>query len=192
MKICLATNNKGKIAELKQLLSDSDFEIVGLKEIGCDTDLPETQNTFEGNSLQKAEYVYNHFHMACIADDSGLEVDALHGEPGVFSARYAGKHGDDAANTALVLSKMQGIENRQARFVTVIAYIDADGNKFTFEGKVEGILTNQTLGTGGFGYDPIFIPKGYEQTFAQLQPDIKNTISHRAQAMRRFLEFLGK
>jgi len=190
MKICLATNNQGKIKELKSLLSSLDIEVVGLKDIGCKIDLPETGTTFQENSLQKAQYVFDNYQISCIADDSGLEIDALQGEPGVFSARYAGEHGNDKANIAKVLEKLARIENRKANFKTVVTYINADGNAYFFEGKIEGKIAHHEMGTNGFGYDPIFIPKGYSETFAEFSAEIKNRISHRAKAVIGLLEFL--
>jgi len=190
MKICLATNNQGKIKELKSLLSSLDIEVVGLKDIGCKIDLPETGTTFQENSLQKAQYVFDNYQISCIADDSGLEIDALQGEPGVFSARYAGEHGNDKANIAKVLEKLARIENRKANFKTVVTYINADGNAYFFEGKIEGKIAHHEMGTNGFGYDPIFIPTGYSETFAELSAEIKNLISHRAKAVDGLLEFL--
>lgn len=190
MKICLATNNQGKINELKSLLSSLDIEIVGLKDIGCNIDLPETGTTFQENSLQKAQYVYDNYHIASLADDSGLEIDALQGEPGVFSARYAGVHGNDKANIVKVLEKLDGIVNRKANFKTVVTYINSDGNAYFFEGKIEGEITHKEIGTNGFGYDPIFIPNGYSETFAELLAEFKNRISHRAKAVIGLLEFL--
>lgn len=190
MRICLATNNHGKIAELKSLLSALDIELVGLKEIGCLVDLPETGHTFLENSLQKAQYVFDHYKIACVADDSGLEVDALQGKPGVFSARYAGAHGNDKANIKKLLIEMEEIENRKANFRTVITFIDSSGKVFHFEGKIDGELTKEEIGANGFGYDPIFIPNGYTQTFAQISHEIKNQISHRAKAVKKMVEFL--
>lgn len=190
MKICLATNNKGKIEELKALLSEKDIEIVSLAEIGCHVDLPETHFTFHQNSLQKAQYVYDNFQIACISDDSGLSIEALNNEPGVLSARYAGQHGNDKANVDLVLQKMKNINTRNAFFTTVITFININGLATQFEGRIDGKITEESIGNQGFGYDPIFIPNGYEATFAQFSKAEKNKISHRAKAMEKLILYL--
>ncbi|MFN0050298.1 MAG: RdgB/HAM1 family non-canonical purine NTP pyrophosphatase [Cytophagales bacterium] len=192
MKICLATNNEGKIRELKSLLATLDVEIVSLTAIGCSVDLPETGDSFRANSLQKAQFVFDNYKLACIADDSGLEIEALNGEPGVYSARYAGKHGDDKANIQKVLEKMTGVENRKAHFKTVITYIDPNGEPQVFEGVVNGSIINEEKGSGGFGYDPIFVADGYVESFAEIDWEIKNKISHRAVAVGKFVDFIAK
>ncbi|WKK76412.1 non-canonical purine NTP diphosphatase [Marivirga salinae] len=188
MKICFATNNPNKIKEVAQLLGE-DFQLVGLKEIGCNEELREDQSTLEGNAQQKAEYVFDHYNINCFADDTGLEIEALNSEPGVFSARYAGPQRSDKDNMALVLERLSASTNRKARFRTVIsAFID--DQKHFFEGIVEGEIANEYNGDKGFGYDPIFIPKGYSQTFAQMSLEEKNKISHRAIAVRKLVDFL--
>lgn len=187
--IVFATNNKNKIIEVKALLPN-DFNILSLSDISCFTELPENQNTLEGNALEKAEFVYDNFEVDCFSEDTGLEVYMLDNEPGVYSARYAGNNKDDNANMDLLLSKLQGIENRDARFRTVIALI-IDGKKLTFEGCVEGDILNHKIGNEGFGYDPVFRPKGYDKSFAELGIGIKKNISHRAMAMRGLLGYLN-
>ena len=188
-KIVFATNNKHKLEEIRLILNEQ-FEVRSLSDIGCHEDIPEDQQTLEGNALQKAKYVYEHYHVDCFADDTGLEVDALHGEPGVHSARYAeGTDHNSEANMEKLLHKLEGNNQRKARFRTVIALIQ--GGKITeFEGIVEGEITQQKSGVEGFGYDPIFQPEGYTQTFAELGMDIKNQISHRARAVKKLADYL--
>ena len=187
-KLVFATNNTHKLKEVRAMLGQ-EMELLSLRDINCHADIPETGNTLEENALQKAMYIKEHFNMNCFADDTGREVEALNGEPGVYSARYAGGEGhDSAANMKKLLEKLKGIENRRARFRTVIALI-RDGQTFYFEGIVNGKITTQLHGEGGFGYDPIFIPEGYEQTFAELG-EVKNTISHRARAVEKLVKFL--
>ena len=183
MKIVFATNNQHKLQEIRDILG-SDYEVVSLKEIGCDVDIPETGNTLEENALQKAQYIYDHYHISCFADDTGLEVEALDGAPGVHSARYAeGTDHDSEANMAKLLRELAGKENRQARFRTVICYIEKQDvcpcgctsikKVHQFEGIVNGRIATEKHGTEGFGYDPIFVPEGYNESFAQLGMDIK-------------------
>lgn len=187
--LVFATGNQHKLEEVQGLLG-KDFALSCLKDVGITEDIPETAMTLHENALQKARYVYNKCKVACFADDTGLQIDALGGEPGVFSARYAGEQKDSVANMNLVLANMQGANNRNARFVTYIAYIDEAGNEYLFEGKVEGTIIETPTGTKGFGYDPIFVPEGYTETFASLPLSVKNSISHRGRAMQKFLEFL--
>jgi XTP/dITP diphosphohydrolase len=188
MKFCFATNNANKIKEVAQLLGE-DFELLGLKDIGCNEELKEDQSTLEGNAQQKASYVHENYHISCFADDTGLEVEALNSEPGVFSARYAGSHRSDDDNMALLLERLSSSPNRSARFRTVIcAFID--NKKHFFEGIVEGEIADKHNGDKGFGYDPIFIPKGYSHTFAQMTLEEKNQISHRSIAVRKLVDFL--
>lgn len=193
MKIVFATNNSNKMAEIRQILGD-DFEILSLKDIGCDVDIPETTDTLEGNALQKAQYVYDNYNISCFADDTGLEVEALGGAPGVHSARYAeGTDHDSEANMRKLLGELKGKENRKARFRTVISLIEIeDGKPITmfFEGVINGAISKERHGTNGFGYDPIFIPKGYEKSFAELGIDVKNKISHRALAVEKLAKYL--
>ncbi|KAB7731932.1 RdgB/HAM1 family non-canonical purine NTP pyrophosphatase [Rudanella paleaurantiibacter] len=186
--LCFATNNAHKIEEVAHALGGA-FQILTLAEIGCTDELPETTGTIPGNSRQKARYVADHFQIDCFADDSGLEVDALNGEPGVDTAYYSGTR-DHAKNNAFLLQKMEGIANRRARFRAVITLIKGD-KEHQFEGIVEGQIATEPRGTGGFGYDPIFIPEGHEQTFGELGLDVKNTLSHRAKAVQQLVQFLG-
>ena len=189
MKIVFATNNKHKLEEIKDILG-KDFEIVSLAEIGCHEDIPETGLTLEENARQKSTYIVEHYSHDCFADDTGLEVDALNGEPGVHSARYAeGTDHDSEANMRKLLSKMSNVKDRTARFRTVISLI-INGVEHQFEGRVEGRIATEKHGKEGFGYDPIFIPKGYTISFAEMKPEEKNKISHRFIAVQQFLEFL--
>ena len=208
MKIVFATNNAHKLSEIRSILGDN-IEVLSLKDIGCDVDIPETGTTLEENALQKAEYVYNHYHIDCFADDTGLEVDALNGEPGIYSARYASMAHDSTqyashdseANMARLLKELGNNNNRKARFRTVIALIQKKDvcpcgctsikEIHKFEGIVEGEIIQERRGGEGFGYDPIFQPDGYNQTFAELGMDIKNHISHRARAVAKLCEFLN-
>ena len=191
MKIVFATNNQHKLSEIRQILGDR-IEVLSLKDINCDVDIPETGTTLETNALQKAKYIYDHYQMDVFSDDSGLEVDALGGAPGVYSARYAGGEGHDSeANMAKLLHELGENNNRRARFRTVIALI-MQGQTHEFEGIVNGEITRERRGGEGFGYDPIFQPEGYEQTFAELGVEIKNQISHRARATKKLVEFLQK
>ncbi|MCL6259262.1 non-canonical purine NTP diphosphatase [Aquiflexum sp. TKW24L] len=188
MKICFATNNNKKIEEVKSALGN-DFTIVSLEEIGCREELPETGDTLEHNAFQKARYVKDHYGVDCFADDTGLEVAALDGAPGVYSGRFAGEPRSDERNVDLLLSKMEGKENRKARFRTVIALI-LNGEEHAFDGVAEGEIIHERIGTGGFGYDPIFIPNGFEKTFAELTLVEKNNISHRGKAVKALVNFL--
>lgn len=200
MKIVFATNNQHKLQEIRDILG-SEFEIVSLKDIGCDVDIPETGNTLEENAMQKAQYVYDHYNLSCFADDTGLEVEALNGEPGVHSARYAeGTDHDSEANMTKLLRNLEGKDNRKARFRTVIALIQKQDvcpcgctsikKVNRFEGIVDGSIATEKHGTAGFGYDPIFVPEGYDKSFAELGESIKNGISHRARAVAKLAEYL--
>lgn len=188
--LVFATNNAHKLEEVRAILGN-DFKIASLKEIGCHDDIPETADTLEGNAMQKAQYIKDKFGMDCFADDTGLEVEALNNAPGVFSARYAGPGHDSEANMKKLLHEMEGKENRKARFRTVIALL-LDGKEYTFEGIVKGNIIEEKRGDSGFGYDPIFVPEGYDLTFAELGNDIKNKISHRAEAVMKLSAFLKK
>ena len=189
-KIVFATNNAHKLQELRQMLGDR-YEILGLSDINCHEDIPETSDVIEGNARMKAEYVKEHYGYDCFSDDTGLEIDALGGEPGVHSARYAGPGHDSEANIDKVLKKLDGVTDRKARFRTAIALLQ--GNEMhMFEGQVEGIILTERHGTGGFGYDSIFQPvEGDGSTFAQMSPEQKNSISHRGRAVARLVEFLN-
>ncbi len=210
MKIVFATNNEHKLSEIRAILGDA-FEVVSLADIGCHEDIPETGQTLEENALMKAEYIYNKYHLSCFADDTGLEVEALDGAPGVYSARYAsmatvpagssaGISHDSEANMARLLRELANNNNRKARFRTVIAFIEKKDVcpcgctsikvVHKFEGIVDGEITREKSGAEGFGYDPIFRPEGYDKTFAELGADIKNQISHRARATQKLAEYL--
>ena len=189
MKICFATNNKNKLKEIRAAVQSID--IVGLSSIGCTEELPENQDTLEGNSLEKANYVFDNYQENCFADDTGLEVESLNGSPGVYSARYAGEHNDSEANMQLLLQNMSGKTNRKAQFKTVITLI-LDEQTHQFEGICKGELTVGKVGVDGFGYDPIFIPAGYEITFAEMSMEEKNKISHRGIAVRELVAFLNQ
>lgn len=188
-KIVFATNNAHKLSELRQIVGDR-YEILSLADIDCHDDIPETADTLEGNALQKARWVKERYGYDCFADDTGLEVEALDGAPGVHSARYAPGEGHDAAaNTALLLKNMEGKENRTARFRTVIALIK-DGKTQMFEGIVKGCILTVPRGEGGFGYDPVFQPEGWDKSFAEASAEEKNAVSHRGRATRALLDNL--
>ena len=188
MKIVFATNNAHKLSEVAQVVGEK-FELVTLRECGITEDIPENEPTLEGNALAKARYVYSRTGLNCFADDTGLEVDALGGEPGVRSARYATDGHDDEANKRLLLERMQGVENRAAQFRTAVALI-MDGEEYLFEGIVRGDIATEEHGEGGFGYDPLFFPEGGAKTFAEMSAEAKNEISHRGRAVRKLAEFL--
>lgn len=187
-KLVFATNNLHKLEEVRNIIGNS-FEILSLSDINCNDDIPETADTFEGNALIKARHIYNKYKMNCFADDSGLEVDALDGAPGVHSARYATEGHDHEANINKLLGALNGKENRDAQFRTVAALI-IDGKEYIFDGIIKGSITKKRAGNNGFGYDPVFMPKGYDKTFAQMTDKEKNSISHRAIAMNKLNEFL--
>lgn len=189
-KLLFSTNNEHKLEEVRAIL-DGFYQILSLKDIGDDTDIPETGSTLEENALIKAEYLYNTYGYNCFADDTGLEVEVLDNAPGVYSARYAGEHKSSADNVVKLLKEMEGLDNRTARFRTVIALI-IDGKKYQFEGKIEGKIIDAPRGTSGFGYDPIFQADGYDKTFAELTLGEKNKISHRALAVMQLADFLRK
>ena len=221
-KIVFATNNKHKLEEIRSILGEK-FEVLSLSDIGCHEDIPETSDTLEGNAMQKAQYVFDKYGYDCFADDTGLEVEALGGEPGIYSARYAALDGDGStshdseANMAKLLRKLEGVENRKARFRTAIALIIKahpqslpkggksdvlspndrnknpslrEGHRVGFEGIVNGTIIRERRGGEGFGYDPIFQPEGYDKTFAELGSEIKNHISHRARAVEKLADYL--
>ena len=185
-KIVFATNNAHKLEEVAAILGEN-YEVLSLREIGCEADIPETADTFAGNALQKAHYVKEHFGYDCFADDSGLEVDALDGAPGVYSARYSG--GGSEENMTKLLHNLTGKSERGAQFRTVIALLIGDDTRL-FEGIVRGSIIEERRGVGGFGYDPIFVPEGYDKTFAELGSEVKNRISHRAQAVEKLADYL--
>ena len=189
-RLVFATGNSHKLQEVQGLFKEG-FALSCLKDVNITEDIPETADNLVDNALQKAWYVYNKCGIPCFADDTGLEVEALDGAPGVYSARYAGEEKDSMKNMLLLLENMKGNTNRNARFRTIIAYIDENANEHIFEGEIRGIIIENMAGTNGFGYDPIFVPEGYEQTFAELSSEIKNTISHRARAMEKFLSYIN-
>lgn len=189
-KIVFATNNAHKLSEIRSILGD-EYEILSLRDINCDVDIPETASTLEGNAEIKVRYIKEHFGYDCFADDTGLEVDALNGAPGVFSARYAGPEHDSLKNMNLLLKKMSDKTDRKARFRTVIALL-IDNQLTLMDGVVEGEITLQPQGDNGFGYDPIFSPEGFDVTFAQMDSSIKNKISHRARATEKLIEYLNQ
>lgn len=188
MELCFATNNKHKLEEVSQLLGDS-FHIVSLADIGCKEELPEEQETLEGNSLQKAKYVFDKFGINCFADDTGLEVEALDGAPGVYSARYAGEQRNSDDNNELLLENLKNQANRKARFRTVVTLI-LDHQTFQFEGVANGEILKSRRGSAGFGYDPLFLPEGHTKSMAELTAKEKNAISHRGNAIRKLVAYL--
>lgn len=193
MDLIFATHNKHKVSEVQAMLP-AGIHVRSLSDLGCDEEIPETQDTLKGNALQKAQYVVEHYHCNCFADDTGLEIDALDGRPGVYSARYAGEGCSFADNVRKVLAELQEVkelERRSARFRTVVALI-LDGKEYFFEGKVEGYITLSPSGNEGFGYDPVFLPKGWNQTFAEMDAADKNRISHRGLAIAKLVEFLNR
>jgi XTP/dITP diphosphohydrolase len=187
-KLVFATNNQHKLEEVRAVLADK-LEIVSLNELGCFDDIPETADTLEGNALIKAQYIYEKFGLDCFADDTGLEVDALGGEPGVYSARYAGEDSNARNNMHKLLKNLGENSNRTAHFRTVIALIEGEEIRY-FEGKINGEIAYEPRGDAGFGYDPIFIPEGYDISFAEIGANVKNTISHRALAVGKLTEYL--
>ena len=191
MKLCFASNNLHKLAEIRSAVGNT-IDIISLAEIGCTEELPETRDTLEGNSLQKAEYDFRHFNTSCFADDTGLEVESLQGAPGVFSARYAGEQKNSADNIMLLLKNLQGIINRRARFRTVITLIGLSNSPVFFEGIIQGTIITEQRGLSGFGYDPIFIPDGHYETFAEMSLSQKNELSHRAIAVKKLTQYLLK
>ena len=192
-KLIMATNNEHKLREIRQILAGR-FEVLGLSDIGCHEDIPETADTLEGNALQKARYIAEHYGMDCFADDTGLEVEALNGAPGIYTARFGAMNGygeshDSDANIRCLLDQLQSATNRRARFRTAIALIQG-GEEHLFEGIVEGEILRERMGTDGFGYDPIFAPQETGLSFAQMGPEEKNRISHRGRATQRLAEYL--
>ena len=188
-KFVFATNNAHKLEEVTAILGNR-IELLSLKDIHCHVDIPETAETLEGNALLKAQYIFENYQMDSFADDTGLEVEALNGEPGVYSARYAGDGHNAEANMLKLLHNMEGIENRKAQFRTVFALI-IDGKEHLFEGFIKGEIIKTRRGNSGFGYDPIFVPEGYSQTFAEMGNELKNKISHRAIATNKLCKFLN-
>ncbi len=190
MKLVFATNNQHKLQELQNMLSD-DIQLLSLKDVDVTEDIPETQETLEGNASQKAHYIYDRLGLNCFADDTGLEIKALNGAPGVYSARFAGPQREAEDNMKKVLDELYEINERSARFRTIISLI-IDGKEVQFEGIVDGEITVEKSGAEGFGYDPIFKPLGYQQTFAEMDMNEKNKISHRARAVQKLVRYLNK
>ena len=188
MKLVFATNNEHKLQEVRDIIG-SGVEILSLSDINCNDDIPETADTLDGNALIKARYIYEKYNVNCFADDTGLEVDALDGAPGVYSARYAGDGHDSEANMRKLLENLTGKNNRDAQFRTVIALI-IDGEEKLFNGIVKGKITEEKRGNSGFGYDPIFVPEGYSESFAQMDSSTKNSISHRYRATKQLSDYL--
>lgn len=189
MNLCFATNNANKLKEIKELVNNR-YAILSLAAIGCTDELPETRPTIEGNSAQKAEYVWEKYKVSCFADDTGLEVVALNGEPGVYSARYAGPNCLAEDNMQLLLKKMEGITDRRAAFRTCITLI-LEGQVMQFEGRIEGEILKELHGSKGFGYDPVFKPTGFDKSFAEMTLEEKNRISHRAKATTALINYLN-
>ena len=188
--LVFATGNSHKLQEVQGLFKEG-FALSCLKDVNITEEIPETADNLKDNALQKAWYVYNKCGISCFADDTGLEVEALDGAPGVYSARYAGEQKDSKQNMLLLLENMKGKTNRNARFRTIIAYIDENAEEHIFEGEIRGKIIENMAGENGFGYDPIFVPEGYNETFAELSSEIKNTISHRARAMEKFISYIN-
>lgn len=189
IKLCFATNNSHKLEEVRHAIKH--LQIVSLEEINCFEELPETRDTLEGNSLQKAEYVFDKYKVPCFADDTGLEVEALNNAPGVYSARYAGPQRNADDNINLLLKNLQGKTNLNARFRTVISLVGLQSSPVLFEGIVSGVIILERRGTSGFGYDPIFLPEGYAKTFAEMSMGEKNELSHRARAVKKLEAYLA-
>lgn len=190
-KLVFATNNAHKLEEIRAILGDK-VEVLSLKDIQCDVDIPETADTLEGNAVLKAEYIYRHYGLDCFADDTGLEVEALNGAPGVYSARYARGEGHDSeANMRKLLAEIEGKTNRKAQFRTAICLIEG-GAEHLFEGVVKGEIIEEKRGASGFGYDPVFMPEGYTETFAEMGSEEKNRISHRARAVQALCAYLNR
>lgn len=188
MRLIFATNNQHKLQEIKKQVG-SQYELLGLADVNISEEIPETHETLEENAVEKATYIYDKYNYDCFADDTGLEIEALDGRPGVYSARFAGPNCSFEDNVNKVLREMDGLENRKARFRTIIAMVEK-GRIYQFEGEVKGTIIADGRGKDGFGYDPIFLPDGYDQTFAEMDLDLKNSISHRGRAMAKFIDFL--
>jgi len=187
-KIIFATNNTHKLSEVRALLVNI-FEVVSLKESGFEEEIPETGKTLAENASQKSRFINERYGLDCFSDDTGLVVDALGGAPGVYSARYAGEHATYEENVTKLLHELDGKQNRSAHFKTIVSLI-LDGEEFQFEGRVDGLILRQRAGTSGFGYDPVFLPEGYSESFAEISSELKNRISHRGKAMQKLVAFL--
>lgn len=189
MKLLFCSQNHNKTAEIQHKIGNT-IQIQNLIDIDYHNEIPETADTFEGNALLKAQFGFNQFGLPCFSDDSGLEVEALNNEPGVYSARYAGEPKSDQRNTEKLLNNLIGIKNRKACFKTILVYIDENGMKHSFEGRVDGTIISEQRGGNGFGYDPIFVPNGFDRTFAEMNMEEKSILSHRARAVEKFVSFL--
>jgi XTP/dITP diphosphohydrolase len=189
MELVFATNNQHKLGEIRQMLQNTNFTILSLKDIGCFDEIPETMATIEGNSFQKARYIIDRYHLDCFADDTGLKVKALGGAPGVYSARYAGEGCTFDENINKLLNEMKGMVNRKACFTTAISLIRGDEYRL-FRGEISGVILTERRGTNGFGYDPVFMPEGYDKSFAEMDAETKNGLSHRYLAMKKLIDFL--
>jgi len=190
MKLLFATNNAHKLHEIREI-AGKDYQVLSLEDVNLDTDIPETQETLEGNARQKARFIYEQTGIDCFADDTGLEVEALEGRPGVYSARYAGEGCSFDDNVQKILKELDGKDNRKACFRCVVCLI-LDGKEYLFEGRIPGVITTVRRGSDGFGYDPVFQPDGHDQTFAEMPPHLKNGISHRGIAVSKMFRFLQK
>jgi XTP/dITP diphosphohydrolase len=188
--LLFATNNQHKLREIREIMG-ADFRILSLHDVNLDIDIPETQETIEGNAVQKARFIYEKTGIDCFADDTGLEIDALDGRPGVYSARYAGEGCSFDDNIEKILQELSGKENRKAHFRSVICLI-LNGKEYLFEGRVDGVITTDRQGADGFGYDPVFLPDGYRQTFAEMPPYLKNGISHRGRAIEKMMKSIRR
>jgi len=189
--LCFATNNKHKLDEVQQVVGEK-IHIISLEEINCLEELPETRDTLAGNSLQKAEHVFKHYHVPCFADDTGLEVTALNGAPGVYSARYAGSQKNSEDNITLLLKNLEDFTDRTAQFKTIITLLGLEAKPITFEGIIRGTIINERRGSAGFGYDPVFVPEGHTKTFAEMSSAEKNHLSHRAIAVKKLADYLQR
>jgi XTP/dITP diphosphohydrolase len=189
-KLVFATNNQHKLREIREI-AGNDFEIMSLGDVGFTGDIPETEDTLEGNARQKANFVFGKIKINCFADDTGLEIDAMDGRPGVYSARYAGEGCSFDDNINKILEELEGVGNRKAKFRCVICLL-LNGDEYLFEGRIDGSITTERKGNTGFGYDPVFVPNGYQQTFAEMPPYLKNGVSHRGRAMGKMMKFINK
>ena len=191
LPVIAATNNQHKLSEIRPLI-EPDFRILSLEDIGCHTELPETSDTLEGNAFQKASFIFENYNLPCFADDTGLEVEALNGEPGVYSARYAGEHKSSSDNIDLLLKRLSSESNRKARFRTAITLVGVEKGPVYFEGTVNGTIISERRGNSGFGYDPVFIPDGYSKTYAEMTLQEKSALSHRAIAVKKLEQYLRR
>lgn len=192
MKILVATHNKGKIKEISEMLENENIKVISLSDLNDQDEVVENADNFRGNAFLKANYYYQKYNLPCLADDSGLVVDSLNGMPGVYSARYASKDASDFENNLKLLDKLKDCLSRDAYFITVLCFIDQNGQASYFTGRIDGKISNELKGDHGFGYDPLFIPNGYNHTFAELDQKVKNKISHRSKALQAFKENISE